>query len=316
MHRGDVRAVENPISAIFDLAEDVNERLPKIRKVVSYTRVFVSVWLVIDALVIVLLALPPLLGPILAVPLLLLVYLFLLLRRLTADRAVRTILTALAIFTAAPLVLLLAIVPGLLLVGLFYLGMVVLELLADLRRFLEYYGLRHRVIRSVRDEDPSVRIPAGNTPVERLLAHLAMRSPRFRAVRREHVRVPASMRGFSGALHQFDALVGVPGSFWGPPGFAVIVRTFPRPPTREDLEALKRAAEDACAALKTPPARVIGLWREGKDQAVDRAAYEYVTSEVVNYERLGARHRCSLEVISESPDGTYDFVPFISDTAF
>ena len=76
MHRGDVRAVENPISAIFDLAEDVNERLPKIRKVVSYTRVFVSVWLVIDALVIVLLALPPLLGPILAVPLLLLVYLF------------------------------------------------------------------------------------------------------------------------------------------------------------------------------------------------------------------------------------------------
>jgi len=132
VHRGDVRAVENPISAIFDLAEDVNERLPKIRKVVSYTRVFVSVWLVIDALVIVLLALPPLLGPILAVPLLLLVYLFLLLRRLTADRAVRTILTALAIFTAAPLVLLLAIVPGLLLVGLFYLGMVVLELLADL----------------------------------------------------------------------------------------------------------------------------------------------------------------------------------------
>ena len=48
MSGADARAVENPISAIFDLAEDVNDEAPRIRKLVTYATVFIGFWLVID----------------------------------------------------------------------------------------------------------------------------------------------------------------------------------------------------------------------------------------------------------------------------
>jgi hypothetical protein len=35
MSKADVRAVENPISALFDLSEDVNKEAPRFRKLVS-----------------------------------------------------------------------------------------------------------------------------------------------------------------------------------------------------------------------------------------------------------------------------------------
>ncbi len=48
----DPRAVENPISAIFDLAEDVNKEAPRLRKLVWYAGVFVGVWLFLDFIII------------------------------------------------------------------------------------------------------------------------------------------------------------------------------------------------------------------------------------------------------------------------
>lgn len=44
----DIRAVENPISALFDLAEDVNAEAPRIRKLVRYASIFIYIWLIID----------------------------------------------------------------------------------------------------------------------------------------------------------------------------------------------------------------------------------------------------------------------------
>jgi len=48
MTSDDIRAVENPISAIFDLAEDVNREAPRIRKMVNWATAFVMIWLFID----------------------------------------------------------------------------------------------------------------------------------------------------------------------------------------------------------------------------------------------------------------------------
>ncbi len=48
----DPRAVENPISAIFDLAEDVNKEAPRLRKLVWSAGAFISIWLVLDFLLI------------------------------------------------------------------------------------------------------------------------------------------------------------------------------------------------------------------------------------------------------------------------
>ena len=46
----DVRAVENPISAIFDLSEDVAKQAPNIKNLVRYASAFIIVWLIINIL--------------------------------------------------------------------------------------------------------------------------------------------------------------------------------------------------------------------------------------------------------------------------
>ncbi len=48
MTSDDIRAVENPISAVFDLAEDVNDEVPKVRRLVTYATAFIVIWLTID----------------------------------------------------------------------------------------------------------------------------------------------------------------------------------------------------------------------------------------------------------------------------
>ncbi|MBI5000174.1 MAG: hypothetical protein HZB92_01405 [Euryarchaeota archaeon] len=49
----DPRAVENPLSAIFDLSEDVVQQAPAIWRAVRYATVFMSVWLAINVVFIV-----------------------------------------------------------------------------------------------------------------------------------------------------------------------------------------------------------------------------------------------------------------------
>src|SRR3972149_563008 len=44
----DARAVEDPIAAVFDLAESVDRQTPKIRRMLRYVLVFVSLWLLLD----------------------------------------------------------------------------------------------------------------------------------------------------------------------------------------------------------------------------------------------------------------------------
>ena len=46
----DIRAVENPISAMFDLSEDVAKQAPSIKSLVHYASAFIIVWLVINVL--------------------------------------------------------------------------------------------------------------------------------------------------------------------------------------------------------------------------------------------------------------------------
>lgn len=52
MSSADIRAVENPISAIFELADDVNKEAPKIKKIVTYSTVFIGFWLLLDFILI------------------------------------------------------------------------------------------------------------------------------------------------------------------------------------------------------------------------------------------------------------------------
>jgi hypothetical protein len=319
--KGDARAVENPITAIFDLAEEVEAQAPKIRRLLRYSRAFVSVWLLLDALFILIFAE----NKALALVLLPALFLLLLATRFVHVPSLRVGLFGLAGVVGALLALSFGptVLLGLVLVVLFYLGMVILALMRDIRAFFRYFEFRHRVVRSVRDADPVVYIPPGTNHVQRLLNHLAAASPDIArlAAARGGVATPALLQGKSGLTYSFDAYLHTPPSaLWkvfgiGVAGFAVYVKAFDHAPTREDLGALKRAVEDVSAATRIPPARVIALWSAPEEGEVKEDAYAFLTTEVVRMDHRGTAYACSLELITETPDGTYDFIPLVVEGA-
>ena len=322
VQKSDIRAVENPISAMFDLAEDVYQRAPKVRKLIRYARAFIYLWLFIDFLIIVILGNHPAVSFLL----LLVVSFSLYSLRWTEKRDPRIALMTVAGFLAFLVILLSftsVFLVAVLLVVLYYLGWVVLDFLRDMRRFFDFYVVRHKVIRAVREADPSVKIPPGLDPVSRLLTQLSGASSETARVMSipNSVTRPAPLRGRTGVVHNFDAMVLAPASAlwsltsWAYPGWCILVKSFEGPPKLDDLKYLKHAAEDVCAAQRVPPSRVVALWNMKEGQAVGEDAYKFLTTEVVTYKRRGDTFLCSLEMIAETAEGTYDLIPFIAQVS-
>ena len=319
MQKGDVRAVENPITAIFDLAEDVEARSPKIRVAIQYARIFIAFGLFLDWIMILLLSE----GKVMAVLLTPLIFLLFYVRRWLPDASSRSVLLALALVAGAFDILAFreTVVFGVILVPFFVLGLVAMDYLREVHSFFEYYALRHRIVKSVRDADPVAYIPDGKDATQRVLAFLASRNPEVAQLLRTPgaLMAPAILHGKSGMMYQFDVLVrrprrGLRGFLgFGSPGSAIFVKSFSAPPSVSDLQAIKRAIEDVSLASGVPPARVIAVWRAGGDAKLSDKAYEFVTTEVVRVTLFGKVHECSLQSIEENPDGTYDFIPFIPD---
>jgi hypothetical protein len=319
----DARAVEDPIAATFELAESVDRQTPKIRRMLRYVRVFVSLWLLLDFfLMIVLAALSrgfPLVTLLLFIPIVAL----LLAVRYTSNNTVR-----LAVFIVVILLGILQVLAigdlllGTVLVSLFILGFVILELMRDLRSFFDYFALRHRVILAVRAADPVVHVPQGKDAAARILAHLAASNPDLRATMAVPgaLVAPALLTGRAGLTYSFDAYLRAEPSTLsrilgiGSPGFAVVVKAFDRAPTVADLQSLRGAVEDVCTATRIPPARVLVVWKAHGDESVAADAYEFLTHQAARIRIRGSAYACSLELARESDDGTYDFIPVVVDT--
>ncbi len=330
MQSRDVRAVENPITAIFDLAEDVERQAGTMRRLLTYTRVFLYLFLALDFFLILFVSVgsaPPGLGAVTALVALFLtlgLYLLLLFRSAIADATARTILLLASVGLGAFLVLIFrgGLILGAVFVSLFFLGMVILDLVRSARSFFDYYALRYRVVRAVREADPVVLVPQGATPVDRLLALLGQRSEAVAGMlaQPQNVRKPAIVTGRSGVAYQFDALLMWPSGTLapfgiGPGGGAVFVKGFERAPTRMDLEALRRAVEDVSPAIRLPPSRVIALWKSEGTAEIPEETYAFLTNEVVHASVGGRTRACSMELVTEMPDGTYDFIPLIVEAA-
>jgi len=270
MNRADVRAVENPISAIFDLADDVNKEIPRIRKLVKYATVFIGVWLIIDF-----------------------------------------ILTILLIFNQ--------FLFGMLMLALFVVGVFALAMLRNLNDFIRYYAIRHAAILRVRNDDPVVFAPKGDTAVLRLLELLRVRSPAMsEAIVARRYLMPGILRGRSGVLYSFDGYLGAkPSTLWrslglGYPGYQLMIKSFQSVPRAEDLNSLKLAAEDVSKDNLTPPSRVIALWTRKADQDLSDEAYSFLTSNQVSFSHRGRRFATALEMIIENEDGSYEFIPYVT----
>ncbi len=320
----DARAVEDPIAAIFDLAESVDRQTPKIRRMLRYVRWFVSVWLLLDFFLILVVSFPGggagltflLFFPILAL---------LTGMRYAKGSTARLALLVLTIVVGAFQVLSMGplLFLGAVLVSLFILGFFILELMRDLRSFFDYFALRHRVIQRVRQSDPIVYVPEGKDAVQRILTYLGNTSPEMRGVLAvpESVAAPALLTGKSGLTYSFDGYVRQASSTlsrvtgFGHPGFAVFVKAFERAPTVADLQSLKGAAEDVSMATGIPPARILVLWRAKGSESVTPEVYEFLTKASARVKIRRSTYACSLELAMERDDGTYDFIPMVVEPA-
>ncbi len=266
----DVRAVENPISAVFDLAEDVNREAPRMRRLVTYASVFIVIWLIVN------------------IPLII-------------------------------VVLRLNVLIGLLMIGVFVIGVMALGLLGEMRDFFRYYVMRHGAIMSVRSDEPVIRIPEGMDPVERFSRFLMSRNPSLSTALGPRPLQPTRVRGSSGVYYSLDGyFVGRPGILWRPfrigyPGYQIIVKVFRSRPKAEDFALLKHMAEDISAATRVPPSRVVAIWPRKAEEDLSEEAYAAVTTQVAVFSRGRRRYACSLELIIENEDGTYEFIPYIAE---
>ena len=274
MSSADARAVENPITAIFDLAEDVNTEAPKIRKLVTYATVFICFWLFID---------------------------FILILAILVENLIISIF----------------------LIILFVLGVLTLSLLRRLNDFFRYYTHRHRVIKSVREDDPVILVPDGKDEVDRLVRFLISRNPGLRqSVSLRDASEPHILKGRTGTFYQFDGYISSsPGTFWkvlglGYPGYQLFIKLFDSPPAAEDLMAMKRAVEDISQGSSIPPSRVIALWHRKGEEEITEEAYEVLVTQVAIMRKRSRTYACSLELVVENDDGTYEFVPYVVDQTY
>lgn len=317
----DARAVEDPIAATFELAESVDRQTPKIRRMLRYVRVFVSLWLLLDFFLMIVLAAISARGlPGITLLLFIPIVALLLAVRYVSRPTSRLVLFivviifgVLQVFSTADLLL------GAVLVSLFILGFVILELMRDLRSFFDYFALRHRVILAVRAADPVVHVPQGKDAAARILAHLSASSPELRAAMAVPgaLTAPALLTGRGGLTYSFDAYVrSEPSTLsrvtgFGPAGFSLFVKAFDRAPTAADLQSLKAAVEDVCLGTRIPPARILAVWKAHVDESVAPDAYEFLTHQAAHVRIRGSTYACSLELAREGDDGTYDFIPVV-----
>ncbi|MCI4327004.1 MAG: hypothetical protein L3K16_05145 [Thermoplasmata archaeon] len=196
-------------------------------------------------------------------------------------------------------------------------GVIALILVRETDGFFRTFVLRHRAIRLLREADPVVKVPAGRTPVERLGRYLAQSSPTIQKFLEDHpealrYRVEYPGRGRSVA---FELVIERPGGvLWralgrGDPGFAVLARVGPDAPTTADLGRLAEDAQAVVGRLSAVPVRLI-LLRTGAIP-LPEDVYEWAVGRPAFLSRGFSRYRVATEIISEGPDGTYDFVPYV-----
>jgi hypothetical protein len=271
-----VEAMENPITAIFDLADDVSQRAPKIKKMVKYAIIFISFWLFFN-------------------------FLFML-----------------ALLFTQP-------VFGLILLVFFIIGLFALRWMLQTRRFFKYFVKRHTAIKAVRDDNPVVYIPQGNTAVERFLVYMRTKNRYFNTLVEKDVRslrTPVLLTGETGTVYSFDAYVSKKSSFtwrrfgFGNPGYAFYVKYFESGPTKKEIMDLISAVHDLTEKSRIIPERIVALRNisndEGKDLEDD--LYDFIVGGKANIKFKGKYYRLVVQIVSEDADGTYDFIPIISET--
>jgi hypothetical protein len=271
---GALRAMENPIGATFDLAESVNERVPRIKKMVKYASVFIAFSLIIEFILIV-----AFLG-----------MNFLL------------FLVFLAFFVVGLLSLY-----WMRQVGEFFEGF------ASRHEAIKMMREGDPVVHVPRGKDSLERLlnhlKRASPALENLLrdAPHALSAP---AIMKGASGVDYS---FDACVSVPPAWPGGALGL-GRPGYALFVKVLPGIPEMKDVRAVENAVQDVVRVTGIVPGRVVMLAGnlERREPLLPQDVYDHVTR--TRLEIPAGRHKatCNVQIITEDTDGTYDFVPMIS----
>ena len=175
----------------------------------------------------------------------------------------------------------------------------------------------------VRDGNPNLYVPGGDTPVERFLNHLRENYAIFRGLLEAHpesIQFSAILRGHSGGAYQFDAYIGIPGgssilkgtnlpSKMVKRGYALFIKVFDETPTLKDVTILEQTIKDITTQTCLPP-RVIAL-SEGGSGELSEDLYHHITEKGAVVHCKKGSYPYNVQVVS-GVEGAYDFVPLIS----
>lgn len=198
---------------------------------------------------------------------------------------------------------------------LFAVGVAALAALALAVPHLRWVALRLDAIEEVEDAG-TVRIPAGRDPLHRFIAHLR-EDVRYRVLLDqipEAGMVGAKLAGASGERHQFDLHIHLTWRGALDRGFALYLRQFSQPPSLDEVEAFERAVADVSKKTRVPPDRIVLLFSPEAEAGfvgdIDDDVYERLTERHLTGRAGGRRYTCALELVTEQPDSTYEFIPY------
>lgn len=266
----DARAVENPITDMFELSEGVYDLVPELKRMILYSYFYLgSTLLIIFAFLLVFLA---------------------------AENAFGFLI----------------------LLFMFIIGVVSLLLLRKLNGFIKYFSIRHSAIKAVYEEH-EVSIPKGADPIERIVTYLSQKDPKLKEIIRQKGLKRSHAIKAKGASYSYDAFAceepSLMSTLFGScdPGYSLFVKTMDAFPTAMQLMDFDSSVTKSCAALGLVPSRAIVLVSNAKNE-LDDAVYDSILSSPITVKQglfMSERYSCSVQIVTESSDGKYDFIPFM-----
>jgi len=269
-----VKAMENPIAAIFDLSDSVNSQVPRIKKMIQYSGVFVVVWLAVNFV---------------------LLFLFL---------AQGNLVIFLLLFVFL-------VLGGF---GLYMMFNVNEFFDYFSRRHLAIKLIRDadELVYVPKGSDSVQSYIAYLRKVNPRLDQAILQDPHM--LHAPVLLMGASGITYNFDAHVFKAPATTFGMFgFGDMGYAFYLKAFEHTPNLSEVMALERAVQDITTRTVTCPSRIVILVDKKVGAMVDEEVYQHVTTKKPVIKVGRKKCVVNLQVVSIDEDNTYDFVPVIAE---
>ena len=267
-----VRSIENPILALFDLASEVNDQIPQVRKVLLIALAFMAVWLVIFFILII--ALLAVGQPVLMVGAMLLF-------------AISMYATYFLYHTRE---------------FLGYFGnrhtMIIAARDAD------------AIVHIPRGKDSVGKFMTYLKAQSSFFAQFCQQNPHF--VHHPVLLTGASGVTYHFDAHVFRPSATTFRWFGtGDPGYSLFIRAFEHTPSLQDLHAVKLGVRDVAQKSRILPNRVVVIVETPGEVSLPDDVYQELTKQQFEVLVGGRRGLAAFQVVTQDSDGTYDFVPVV-----